>query len=76
MYGKYNDPGWVHVLVFMVVGFENATWGPAPLNPIPNPESLEQELRRASWGNGQRKGSSVPCGKWFASSPPALTTLY
>ena len=45
LFGQPNiviQPGSV-CCVFLAVGFENATWGPAPLNPIPDPVSLKQE---------------------------------
>ena len=51
LFGQPNiviQPGSV-CCVFVAVGFENATWGPAPLNPITDPESVKQEWRRASW---------------------------
>ena len=59
----------------MVLLFANTTGGPAPLNPIPDTESLQQKLRRTSWENNQWKGSTIPCKKWFCS-PLAFTTLY
>lgn len=65
LFGQPNiviHPGSV-CCVFVAAGFENATWGPAPLNPIPDPESLN-------------RSGGEPREKWSASSHPARTTLY